>query len=251
MSKLYDILLKHEKHKLALRDLGFDEYGIKILGHSHVPLDYVEAIKRQDGNLNATTIYYNYVLGLAANDIDFDVSSKPKALLLYPTKDADDIFSDIELLRQIRETYNIKYRAICGVRDMCRELRDSPALDLLMVAGHGTAQTLTFDDEPFFDQLNINSIIEDRLCKVKEGGVIFLNSCSNGKGREGSRNLANHIAACAPGRKVISCTENFRSDNMTVKSIHPFDINISRVDPFTGDYDDCTYVAVANGDKKR
>ncbi len=247
MSRLMDVLLKYES---SLRSIGFDERQIRILGRNYADEKDLRAFAESSEDLNAETIMYIDLLGLTANEIEFDGCGKPKALVLYPTADPNKAFLNSTFVRQIKEAYDMKIRAIKTVNDMRRELRQSPILDLLVLGGHGTRDDLIFNGKSNRGTLTKYERLEDELSRIKENGVIFLDSCSNGEGRELSYNLANHIATCAPGRKVISCTEKFSRDNMNIVNLCPLEVKIKRVDPFNGDYDDCTYVAVVKGDAR-
>lgn len=226
---------------------------IALLRKDKVPVDYAKLMSCQ--GLNAATIMYHYRMGLGEEDIDFRDSGKPKALILYPTSDPvqmvfqafseDDTF---KFFQTVQDTYNVRIRAISSVEEMYDELDNSPEIDLLILGGHGSKTTLTFGESiPKYDvHIDKQSAVlstdredlGDHLRKVSPEGVIFLDSCCNGEGRETERNMANYVAENAPGRKVIAGTDVFNAGKVTVNSAFPLDLSLMACYKCT----DCTYV---------
>ncbi len=135
---------------------------------------------------------------------------------------------------------------------MYHELDRSPELHLLILAGHGSPATLTFGESIPKYGISINdhsaklSIrqkeLSDHLKALAKDAVIFLNSCLNGAGRKSVENLANYMAACAPGRKVISCEKEFNPGSVEIRQTFPLKLRIRG----RSSVDDCVYIAKQN-----
>ena len=215
---------------------------ISLLKENNIPIDYIKSLTEHE--LNAQTIVYYYNLKLTNQDIDFKNSDKPKALLLYPTSNPPDFlgfkaFSDddsYQFLSKIYNRYNTKFRAISTVEEMYRELDDAPELNLLILGGHGSQETLTFgkSNEKYgvvIDKKSGGLSTQDNefgehTKRLSPDGVVFLDSCLNGQGGGREMNLANFVAQNIPGRKVISSTEPFNAGKITIKNIYPLDLSI-------------------------
>ncbi len=234
----------------------FNGYEIALLRKSQVPVKFAALLARK--GLNAETIMYYSKLCLTENDITFSNSRKPKALILYPTSNPPDsigtqAFSDddtYEFLRKILSAYDVRLRAISTVDEMYQEVEQNADVNLLILGGHGTRQSLTFGENrnKYGRAINKESFklsvdtkgLEAHLKRLPNDAVIFLDSCCNGEGREDERNMANYIAECASGRKVISGTEVFNAGKITINQMFPLDLSIFAC--YT--YQDCTYVTV-------
>ncbi|MBI2574567.1 hypothetical protein HYV82_01655 [Candidatus Woesearchaeota archaeon] len=233
----------------------FNGYEIALLRKNQVSALFAASLAAM--GLNAETIMYHFKLGLSGNNTTFRNSGKPKALILYPTGNPPDFigvqaFSDddtYEFLRKILDAYDVRLRAISTVGEMDRETEQNADAKLLILGGHGARQSLTFgenrpkygveiDEEAF--KLTVDTKgLEVILDRLPNDAVIFLDSCFNGEGKENEMNMANYVAECAPGRKVISGTGVFNAGKITIKQMFPLDLAIMAC--YT--YQDCTYVA--------
>ena len=104
------------------------------------------------------------------------------------------------------------------------------------VAGHGTETTLslgekdlrtskTEKDETYTLDLT-DGELEQHLQHLDPKAVIFLNSCSTGKGGEGANNLANAFAILAKGREVIAAQDVLWAGRTTNLHSYPFNITL-------------------------
>jgi len=226
----------------------FNGNDLQRLKYSRVSPSY--ATRLATTGLNAATIVYYYHLGLTEDHLDFKNSGKPKALIIYATSDDDKSFVEEEefsFLRKIKRKYDIKIRAVSTVNEFYAELEKSPQLDLLLIGGHGLNDNLEFGCSLPKYRIEIGEEgdlrigtqgLKERLEKVRKGGVIYLESCCTGEGRGNAKNLANHVAECAPARRVISCTREFDGRHVKVKKLYPLDLSIINGSPL----EDCTYV---------
>jgi hypothetical protein len=232
----------------------FNGYEIALLRKNQISAKSAASLTKK--GLNAETIIYHSKLGLTGDDITFDNSGKPRALILYPTGNPPDFigvqaFSEddtYEFFGRIFHVYDVRLRAISTVDEMYQEIEQNSDVNLLILGGHGTRRSLTFgENKPKYgiamdeeaSKLTVDTKgLEACLGDLPNDAIIFLDSCCNGKGRKDEINLANYVAECAPGRKIISGTETFNAGKITINKIFPLDLSIMACYTFQ----DCTYV---------
>ncbi|HLD72227.1 MAG TPA: hypothetical protein VJA23_01445 [Candidatus Nanoarchaeia archaeon] len=190
--------------------------------------------------LDARSAFLYTLLDLSPEEaISFADSDKPNALLIFPYSDWNYNFSSSEmreLTQKLKESYDLLVKVANQEETFYSALEEVPDAELLILSGHGTASSLSLGetdlswfpsekDESY--QIDLSDWeLEEILNQLHPSAVIFLNSCSNGYGRENLGNLANFIANQAGGRKVISGIDLFSSGEIMINSIYPFDASI-------------------------
>lgn len=148
----------------------------------------------------------------------------------------------------VHYTYDVRVAVVADEGAFCRSLADSPPLSLLVVNGHGTATTLSLAERNLeasaFEERRLDisdGELSDCLMQLSSDAQIFLRSCSNGEGEAKQRNLANAVAAWAPGRDVFSATTSFAAHEIFIESLSPFSVRIQEfIDDLVFDQ---TYIA--------
>ncbi len=257
---LSDVLALAKRY-LQIQDLDgrqcFDGHGIATLSSNRVPPEFAEEMAPK--GMNALTILYYYGLALEPGDTAFTGENGRRCLALLPTWDSSvpfywPVFScrqTAEFLGSLRSVYDLRVRAISTLEEMCAEIERTPDVDLLVLAGHGKRDSLMFGKSTVYDQLFDDSLGElttasesaaRYFAMLPEDATVFLDSCSNGEGRDSGDNLANAVAGWAPGRTVIASTADCGPDDITFESLVPFRLSIRTFSP-EGEEMDSTYVA--------
>jgi hypothetical protein len=185
--------------------------------------------------LSAENFRTLYSLSLVKRSYDFFRESvKPNLVITYPQLDNNRAFfspSARELIKTLSGTYNVWLATIGDDHDLGRVIKKVPDIKLLIVSGHGQRDRIILD-QPLegFEELSYIDVndkeLKRRLKKLPSDGVIFLNACSVGSGRDSMQNLANTIAGFVPGRKVISATTPYDMSEIKINRNYPFDIDI-------------------------
>ena len=236
------------------RDLASltDDYGNPSLDQRHMSriqeagltLDQVRSVHGvrdsvDDTMLDGLSIYRLAQLGLTPAEINFQDTSKPNAVIIYPTRDWNGAFEseeELALFQSIRGDYDVFVRLADQESDAYRAISRVPSVDLLILGGHGSEKSMSFGEtDPLNEEpekrderytLDLSDIeLGQYLQGLNPNAVIFLNSCSNAKGGNGE-NIADFIGKLAGGRKVIAATEIFGAPDVTINQMHPFDVTI-------------------------
>lgn len=164
----------------------------------------------------------------------FKDTPKPNLLMIYPAIDEEKAFfsaSAREMIKKLAASYDVWFATVYDEKDFYKAIRKAPKIDLLILSGHGTSNNiqLSIPVEGYEDLSYIDS--EDKELKrhlkhLKKDATIFLNSCSTGKGKDKKDNLANTIAALAPGRQVISATKPFSIGEIRIRNNFPLILDI-------------------------
>ncbi len=201
--------------------------------HKHVPKAFINK-----GNFKTL-----FSLSLIKRSREyFKNSERPVLLITYPTLDFNKaLFSPParKMIKDLSDTYDIYFATLENERALYMAIKKVKNIDLLIISGHGEKDRVILNDSGESDE--DKSYIDTRdkelkryLSKLSPDALIFINACNTGKGGKKLENLANNMAECAEGRKVIASREPFSPDEIIFKSKYPFDIDIP----------DKTYVAI-------
>lgn len=225
--------------------VAFNESDMEVLSRFKIPAPYAKQLGLE--GLNAHTIVYLFHAGFPSTQLGYADDERPKALIIYPTETCNNgsplgFFSEatFRFLKEIKKEYDAKIRAIARVSELWDNLEQAKQPELLIVGGHGSPASITFSEGkeghgPGYDRsLDLSHGTRDALearirryfSNLGERATIFLDSCFNGKGGYKQGNIANFIARCAPGRKVIACEYKFSMEGVDVKSFIPFRVQI-------------------------
>lgn len=227
--------LSLDPYELSSETFGFDPD--LVLGLTEIGLD-----QRQ--------VYLFSLFELEPEEVTyFQDTSKPNAVLIFPYSDWNHSFESPktrELVQEIRKVYDLWVRVAEQEGTVYQALAEISNIELLMLSGHGTATSLSLGENDLINfvserdetyQIDLaDEEIEEYLAQLHPSATIFLNSCYNGLGGEDLENLANFFYTRSLGRKVISGTDSFSSEEIVLKSVYPFEADI-----ISSTGDDLTY----------
>lgn len=179
-----------------------------------------------------------YALGVTIDEmLDFEDTSKPNALLIYPAKDNKyGTFRNSDVVvfyNTVKEGYDVMIKVAAREQEVYEALDSTKNVELLVISGHGTDDSLSLGNGYQFKGVGEDEThfldISDRelgmhLQHLKPSATIFLYSCSTGGGREMGKNLANAIADWAQGRTVIAPAKDLETDDVIVHKVFPFEV---------------------------
>jgi len=212
----------------------------------------IASIKDKDGKpkFNGQELYRFYQLDLKKADLEkFNDTEKPNAVIVYPTRDWNIVFEkneSIDFFQKLRKAYDVNVILASEENQAYKVIEDTPNIELLILAGHGSKDSLSLSDSDLrlfcsiknHERYKIDksdSELGQYLSKLENNATIFLLSCSNAEGGKEAENLANYIISLAEGKKVIASEKPFRFEDIKVNSFYPFDVKI------TYKSKDCTY----------
>jgi len=187
-----------------------------------------------------------FQLNLSKKEIlKFKDTDKPNALLVYPAIDPiNEFYSPIEIsiLEALKKKYDTRIIVASKEEEVYKELENIPNIMFFNPKGHGEYNILALGEyqwglqgvedgdvdlktENYGIDTSDNEL-EKVINNLHPNAVIFLDSCSNGEGRERKANLANFIKKLSKGRKVISATEPYSGEDMEIQNFYPFDVKI-------------------------
>lgn len=241
----------------------FDRQSVGLLQQANVPLSYIEDllnVKLKEGPLRGYQVYRYFRLGMKRQEIEyFKDTVKPNAVIIYPFEDknqksgemgAFDSKSAIHLFTQMKASYDVWVKIAYSKQQVFEALDFIPDISLFMISGHGDQESLTLStinprtkEKGYGDGvINIETVtLREHSRNLLPDAVIFLCSCSNGKGGLGGKNLANVVYSLTGNRRIIAAKDNFSLESIHVGSSVPLGITIYR------DGTDITY----NRDSKR
>ena len=212
---------------------GTTEYAKKFLSYK----DEIGKIPFHGSQLSQ---FFRLGLGLE-QVVTFTDTSKPNALLVYPTSDHpknDDGTYDndnfyvgnfrndysIMLFKKISNGYDVKVVAASQEEEVYTAICSGIPFQLLVISGHGSRESLSLgDNDPRLKKaekdemysIDVNDTeMEQHLRCLDPKAVIFLNSCSTAEGGADARNLANEMAAWAKGRTVIAALDELYTEQI-------------------------------------
>jgi hypothetical protein len=208
----------------------FTDYDIIRFRETGVSLE--EAVAFAGRGFNPKETYRFKQLGISLEEaLAFRDTEKPNALLVYPMDDsgAFENKAAIGIYSRIKEVYDVKTVIAATKKDVYAAIDKTPDIELLVLGGHGTSETLTLGEDRKNEQHRIGiSDIElgEYIRKLSIAAVIVLDSCRTAQGGGEGKNLANFVAGMSEGRKVIAAYESYGSSNVVIISIYPFDMDI-------------------------
>ena len=218
--------------------------SVKEMLHGYlygVPIGFIEEAVNK-GEKDFWKICRFYQLGLSPDE-KFEDTRKPNALIVYPTSRkrgmAFENIGSLNLYGRIVKRYDTKVVIAGEEEDVYRALQETPDIEFLFLNGHGQPEKLSLNDdvkdeeEKYFIDTSDDEL-KGYLGNLAKNAVIFLGSCSNGKGGKRGKNLANFVRKIS-GRKVISSKDPFMAEHVKVKSIYPFDVRIVNEMTYVGE----------------
>ena len=165
----------------------------------------------------------------------FNDTGKPNLLLTYPVLDKPKAFfspSAREMIKTLSAHYDVWIVTVADEKELYKAIRKMPGIDLLILSGHGSKDNIMLNSpNEGFEELSYidigDSELKKHLKKLNKNGVIFLNSCSTGQGKNEEYNLANEIAQLVPGHTIIAATESFASQEVKILKPFPLEIDIA------------------------
>lgn len=181
--------------------------------------------------------------------LGFNDTSKPNALLIYPASDNNpDVYgryiggsfrdsNHLNFFNELKKVYDLKVVVASEEDDFYTHLFSPAEFEFLLLAGHGSASSLTLsikDSRILQEKENEKRDIDISDQELKNyfqnlapQAVIFLYSCSTGEGSDNATNLANTIAKWARGRKVIAPKEVLGTSRVAINPFYPFDATLT------------------------
>ncbi len=164
----------------------------------------------------------------------FKSSEKPNLLITYPSIDFNQaLYSPAarRMIKDLSDTYNIFFSTLRNEKDLYKAINRVERIELLIITGHGKKNRIMLNEPDQHSEDNTYIDTNDKelkryLKKLTPDALIFLNACNTGKGGKEIENLANNLAECADGRKVIASMEPFSIDEIIFRKKYPFDIDI-------------------------
>ena len=161
-------------------------------------------------------------------------SENPNALIVYPGSDYNGVFSGSrfsEMTNVIKASYDTRIVIANSEDELYKALDNTKNIDLLVINGHGSKQELTLGQSSKPQELNFLDTsdyeIKEHLRSLNNNAVIFLNSCSTGKGGKKAENLANLLANNSPeGVKVYAPKGKPTGLCYSITSVYPFAVEI-------------------------
>ena len=220
--------------------------------------EYAQALISQSQSLRGREITTFLRLGLEADSVNtFEDTERPNALVVYST---DDLFGalyystyfdpvpPIAAFGPIWLNYDYRIVFVKEEGQVYQAITETPNLELLVIGGHGTRTsstlgmfpTQTTDKDLVYYSARFETAsfgfedgeLSKYLSLLEPNAVIFLFSCSNGKGGvyDGNnvpvKNYANFVAQRAGGRTVIASTAPFGADNIQITNAYPLELRI-------------------------
>ncbi|MDO8510556.1 MAG: hypothetical protein Q7S55_00160 [Nanoarchaeota archaeon] len=258
--KEYGGTLEYAKELASLKNNEgkpfFTGYDIVAFKHAGGTAEYarkfVYAVNADGRPFSGSQLPQFYKLGLDLHEIiTFTDTSKPNALIIYPTHDGelppkprDKDYVDnygafrtafaLKFFHELQNAYDLKVRVSSVEDEVYDALKESKGFMFFMPTGHGGEKTLSLGENDLrtmqaekderYTLDTSDSELEQYLQNLDPKATIFLNSCSNGKGGPGADNLANAMAGWAKGRKVIAAQDDLWTHRITDFHPNSFDV---------------------------
>ena len=258
----YGGTLEYAKELASMKDIHgnifFTGYDLVAFKHAEGTAEYAQKFLRAanpDGRpFSGSQLPQFYKLGLDLHEIiTFTDTSKPNALIIYPTHDGElppkprdkDYVNNygafrtafaLKFYQELQQAYDLKVRVSSIEDEVYDALKESKGFMFFMPVGHGGEKTLSLGENDLRTMLEekderytldtSDSELEQYLQNLDPKATIFLNSCSNGKGGAGADNLANAMAGWAKGRKVIAAQDDLWTNRITSFHPYPFDATL-------------------------
>lgn len=237
---LANIPIHYVKKLAALQNKFFSPEDIISAYKANMPATYVHQFQMPDGSfakVDSSTLVQYYILGFSVKDTVFVDTSKPNALIVFPTKDANSAFAINtyrNIIQKVKNAYDLRVIAASIEDQVYNALQTTPEIELLILNGHGNAYSLslgdidpqvgTIHDERYSIDVHDNEL-SVHLNRLHPDARIFLFSCSNADTTTRT-NLATAIKRFSKSRKVFASKEKLATQEIIIKSIYPFDIRI-------------------------
>lgn len=196
-----------------------------------------------DGKNNPSLLPYEVIryaaLGFTQEDLTAADTEKPNALGFIGISDYNHAFLDLIVkghLKKLRDTYDFHLEFI--QKDTAPEQKYTTLKDysLLLLGGHGDGELRRIrlgegaEESAYLDET------DEEFCKLLDtlpsDAHVFVFSCYAGIGGEVGNNFANYVAACAPGRTVISSMTPMAAGNITIETAYPFTAQINTAERY-------------------
>lgn len=200
------------------------------------PVAYAAALARN--GFDGKSIYRFAQLGIDLDDVlDFSDTDRPNAVVLYARTDYNDEFETPEslgLFYRLNRTYDTWVRLVSRESDIYSNMGRIPDIELLWIAGHGSVQSITLDqdDNGNTDETLLldtgDAELAEYLGLLHPDAVIFLDACDTGRFGDYVLNLAGFFRQLSDGRTVWASDDLFSHKQVLIEKVYPLRIRFKK-----------------------
>jgi len=208
-----------------------EERERSLFGLARGTVSYAQTLA--NAGFDGTSIYRFQQLGLSLDEIlSFHDTERPNAVIIYPADDdartferemdaEEGIAEEHQLFRKASQAYDTWVRIASNERTIYGALATVPDIKLLIIGGHGNPSSMRLgSDESEEAMLDCSDAeLREYLSLLPSDCSIFLYSCENAAGDD---SFADYVALQAHGRRVLAANEEFRTEDVWITSIYPF-----------------------------
>lgn len=196
----------------------------ELLNVEYMPCAANEPLCEKDGHLAKT-------LSRKEGAVNWiKTSTLPKALFLVATYDENGALSTENIAMQVRavnSAYNVRVRYVEGEKQLWQIIERTiriAAPQLIVIAAHGEKKGIQLGEKSALEVTSDKIRAITVLTPLPARASIVLHCCSTGEGKQGTANLANWFATCAPHVKVFAGAAPVKSSSVIFRSFAPLDV---------------------------